>query len=250
MPGKHDQEHRRLVESIRASAAYRPDRNKPPEVLSLPFEGTWLAANSPTRRVPSHGTHFLGQTFAIDFVKVNERRRSGLHRDWRTFLGTEPPDRFRGYEAPILAPATGRVVRAHDGEVDHEARRSILTLVPYLLTQGRRLREGLDSLIGNHVILELRPGGPFVLMAHLRRGSLLVRADEQVEVGQQLARCGNSGNSTQPHVHIQVMGSPDLLETRGRLMAFRDYLAWPNRSGPPRNVAFGVPGERERIEPV
>ena len=77
-----------MAEALRAAAEYRPDPNRPPLVLSLPFEGRWLAVNSPARRVPSHGTHFLGQTYAIDFVAVDARGRTGMVLDWRTVLAT------------------------------------------------------------------------------------------------------------------------------------------------------------------
>jgi hypothetical protein len=63
-------------------------------VLSLPFTGLWLARNSPARRVPSHGSDLFGESYAIDFVRVDERGRSAAHRDWRTYLASEPPERF------------------------------------------------------------------------------------------------------------------------------------------------------------
>jgi hypothetical protein len=109
-------------------------------VLSLPFAGLWLARNSPARRVPSHGTDLLGERYAIDFIAVDGRRRTADRRDWRTFLATEPAERFFGYGRPILAPADGIVVEVHDGEIDHVGRRSQLTLVPYALGQLARLR--------------------------------------------------------------------------------------------------------------
>jgi hypothetical protein len=52
-------------QALRAAADYRPDPTRPPVVLTLPFPGCWLAATTPARRVPSHGTHFGGQTYAI-----------------------------------------------------------------------------------------------------------------------------------------------------------------------------------------
>jgi hypothetical protein len=239
---------RRLAEAMRAAAAYRPDHDRPPVVLSLPFAGSWLAIRTPARRVPSHGTHFLGQTFAIDFVKVDTRRRTATVRDWRTLLAVEPPDRFFGFGAPILAPADARVVSVHEGEQDHTARRSPLTLMPYALTQGPRLRRGLDTVVGNHLILALGEGGPFVGLAHLRRGSLQMRPGDWVDEGQPIAACGNSGNSTQPHLHIQAMDSPDLLVCRGLAMAYRDYLAWPRDADESQHISLGIPGYRERVE--
>lgn len=238
-----------MAAAIRAAAAYRPDPDRPSVVLSLPFEGPWLAVNSPARRIPSHGTHFLGQTYAIDFVAVDTRGRTGTVVDWRTALATEPVERFVGYGAPILAPADGQVVLVHDGEPDHEARRSPVTALPYLLTQRSRLRRGLGAITGNHAILALAEGGPYVALAHLRPGSLRVAAGDRVRVGQLIAACGNSGNSTQPHVHIQVMDSADLLTARGLPMAFRDYRAWPRGGkGQPSWVSQGVPDHRQRVE--
>jgi len=235
--------------AVRAAATYRPDPHRAPVVLSLPFTGSWLAVNSPTRRVPSHGTHFLGQTFAIDFVAVDARRRTATVRDWRTVLSVEPADRFRGFGRPILAPADGRVVAVHDGEPDHVARRSALT-IPYLATQGRRLRRGLDAVAGNHLILMLGEDGPYVALVHLQQGSQRVQLGDRVSMGQPVAACGNSGNSTQPHVHVQVMDSLDLLTARGLPMVFRDYLAWPRGAAAPQRVSQGIPRDRDRVQPV
>lgn len=239
----------RLAESIRAAASYQPDPDQEPVVLTLPFEGSWLALNSPARRVPSHGTHFLGETFAIDFVAVDTRRRASAVRDWRTLLAAEPVTRFFAFGRPILSPVDGHVVAAHDGEPDHPARRAPLLILGYMLTQGRRLRRGLAAVTGNHLILALDAVGPYVGLAHLRNGSLLVRPGDRVAAGQPVAACGNSGNSTQPHVHLQVMDSADLLAARGLPMAFRSYLAWPKGASEPNHVSKGVPGQRERVEP-
>ena len=189
-------------------------------VLDLPFRGRWRARNSPARRVPSHGTHAFGVTYAIDFVAVDDRGRTAP-RTWRTLLSVERPELFRGFGQPLLAPVAGTVVAAHDGEPDHEARRSQVALVPYALTQGRRARAGAAALAGNHVVLALGPAGPFVLLAHLRRGSVCVRPGDAVAPGDRLGACGNSGNSTEPHVHVQVTDSTDWPTARGLPLAFR-----------------------------
>jgi hypothetical protein len=189
-------------------------------LLDLPFRGRWLARNSPARRVPSHGTHAFGLTYAIDFIAVDDRGRSAP-RTWRSLVGVEAPELFRGFGEPILAPASGRVVSVHDGEPDHAARRSQLTLVPYALGQAGRIREGVSAVAGNHVVLALEPHGPFVTMAHLRRGSVRVRPGDLVRAGEQVGECGNSGNSTQPHLHLQVTTSTHWDTARGLPMGFR-----------------------------
>ncbi len=109
--------------------------------LRYPFHGQWMALNSPTRRVPSHGTHLFGTTYAIDFVGVDESGRTARW-GWRAALASEPPESFAGFDRPILAPLAGQVVRVHDGEPDHGSRRSLPVGIPYALTQARRVRRG------------------------------------------------------------------------------------------------------------
>lgn len=208
-------------------------------LLHFPFRGRWLVQNSPARRVPSHGTHLFGVTYAIDFVAVDEHERSAP-RTWRSLLATEPPERFHGFGLPILAPAPGVVVLTRDGEPDHEARRSQLTLVPYALGQAKRVRGGATAVAGNHVVIGLGRDGPFVLLAHLRRGSIRVGPGDHVEPGDPVGECGSSGNSTEPHVHVQVTDSVDWRTARGLPLAFR-----PSASAADQTP--WVPGEREIV---
>lgn len=216
--------------------------------LSLPFTGRWLTRNSPARRVPSHGTDLLGSRYAIDFVGVDQRRRTDDRRDWRTFLATEPPERFLAFGRPILAPADGVVVVAHDGEADHVARRSLPAGLPYLARQAERLQRGFGAIAGNHVIIAL-DDGVFVALVHLKEGSICVAVGEEATTGQPLAACGNSGNSTQPHVHVQVMDSPDVATARGIPVAFRDFREWPGGARSPVLRESGVPSEGAVVEP-
>lgn len=230
----------------------QPSRTPPvgPVQLALPFRGRWLARNSPARRIPSHGTDLLGERYAIDFIGVDARGHFAAARDWGTFFGTEPVERFVGFGRPILAPASGTVVAAHDGEPDHVARRSQLSLLPYVLGQAARLREGVGAIAGNHVVLELAEGAGFAALVHLRAGSVRVRPGERVQTGQPLAQCGNSGNSTQPHVHVQVMDSADLAVARGVPMVFGRYREWPGGGSEPLVTDLGIPAEGAVVEPV
>ena len=191
-----------------------------PVVLAYPFSGRWLTRNSPARRVPSHGTHLMGTTYAIDFIPVDARGRSAPW-SWRAAVATEAPENFVGFGAPILAPCSGWVVIAHDGEPDHEARRSQLTLLPYMLGQAGRARGGPSAIAGNHVVIATGADGPFVLLAHLRRGSVKVAVGDHVQDGVVVGACGNSGNSTQPHLHIQATDSTNWGQARGLPIAFR-----------------------------
>ena len=217
--------------------------------LSLPFHGRWLTQNSPARRIPSHGVDVLGQRYAVDFVGVDDRHRTAGVRDWRTFVGTEPPERFVSFGRPVLATAAGTVVHVHDGEPDHEGRRSQLALVPYALGQAGRLRRGVNEVAGNHLIVALPGGDTYVALVHLRQGSVDVSVGQRVDVGQQLAACGNSGNSTQPHLHVQAMDSADLAAARGLPMTFRHFTEWRGRREPLVRER-GMPAEGSVVEPV
>lgn len=199
---------------------------------------------SPARRVPSHGTDLFGITYAIDFVGVDE---SGLSAPvtWRSRLWSEPPDTFTGFGRPILAPVAGTVVVAHDGEDDHVGRRSSVTLIPYLLGQAGRVRQGIDAVAGNHVVVAIAPEGPFVGLVHLRQKSVTVTVGQVVSTGDQLGQCGNSGNSTEPCVHLQVTDSTSWQSARGLPLAFRAY-----RRGDGVIVREGLPGEGEVIQAV
>ena len=217
--------------------------------LRLPFRGTWLIRNSPARRVPSHGTHLFATTYATDFIAVRGRLTAAT-RDWRALLATEPAQRFFAFGEPILAPADGRVVSVHDGEPDHVARRSQLALVPYALSQAARVRGGAGAIAGNHVILELAGNAGYVVLAHLRAGSIRVGERHFVRVGEEIGACGNSGNSTQPHLHIQVMDSADPFRAHGLPMSFRDYRVWPRSGETPVVVERGIPDESAVVEPL
>ena len=223
---------------------------RPQVVISLPFTGRWLARNSPARRVPSHGTDLLGGRYAIDFIGVDRRHRTAGRRDWRTLLSSEPADRFFAYGRPILAPADGVVVQVHDGEVDHVGRRSQLSLVPYAFGQAARLRQGVAAIAGNYVIIKLRHQEAYAVLAHLRAGSARVAVGEEVRAGQQVAECGNSGNSTQPHVHLQVMDRPDASAAQGVPMRFLRYREWPRGVKQVQIRESGMPQEGAVVEPL
>lgn len=204
-----------------------------PVVLEFPFVGRWLARNSPARRVPSHGSHLLGTTYSVDLIGVDGRGRSAAWSLSSAF-GTERPEIFTGFGRPILAPTAGRVVAAHDGEPDHVARRSQLTLATHYFGLRARLRRGITAITGNYVTIETATG-VFVTLVHLKHGSVEVAVGEQVDVGQQLEECGNSGNSTQPHV--QVTDTSEWETCRGLPMVFR----MPDGS-------VGMPEENEIVD--
>ncbi len=205
--------------------------------LAFPFTGSWLTQNSPANRVPSHGTDLFATAKAIDFVPVDEHGRTAPLRVG-SWLRPEPPDRFPGFGRPIYAPASGVVVAVHDSEPDHDAHRG-LPSVSYALTQGRRAAEGWEALAGNYVFIDTSRA--IVALCHLQRGSVTVRAGMEVRAGAVLGRCGNSGNSTEPHLHIQAMDGTDAQHARPVRITFDGVLP---RNGEIVTVVTPPPGDQ------
>jgi murein DD-endopeptidase MepM/ murein hydrolase activator NlpD len=172
--------------------------------LRAPVAGRWVALNSPADRVPSHGTHGYGQTYAIDLVHDPE---PGARPTFGSGGGFRPPADFPAFGAPVLAPADATVVRVRQGARDHRTRTTWPAVVVMMLEAMLREVTGPGRILGNHVVLRL-DDATYVTLAHLQRGSVEVAPGERVVAGRRLAACGNSGNSSEPHVHLQVTDHP------------------------------------------
>lgn len=204
--------------ALQARAAAPRGEPRPPVEVDPPVTGRWTALNSPADKVPSHGTHAYGQTYAIDILADPETgegeapARPAFGWIWPLFRRGRA---FPAFGAPLLAVADATVVRASDGQRDHLSRNSLLGLVYLMLIEGTiRSIAGAHRIIGNHVILDLGDG-VHAAYAHAQRGSLRVKAGDTVRAGQQIARCGNSGNTTEPHLHFHLLDGPDLDDARG-----------------------------------
>ncbi|MFG2194898.1 M23 family metallopeptidase [Streptomyces sp. NPDC048639] len=189
---------------------YVAGRARPPEPPPLevapPVGGRWNALNSPADKVPSHGIRAYGQAYAIDVVSEPEE---GSRPGFGFWPVVRPSGDFPAYGQPVLAVADATVVRVRAGRRDQSlSRNSWLALIPFFIEGAFRDLSGPGALVGNHVILDLG-GGTYALYAHLQRGSATVREGQKVSEGQEIARVGNSGNSTEPHLHFQLMDDAD-----------------------------------------
>ncbi|MBJ8050600.1 M23 family metallopeptidase [Bacillus cereus] len=112
------------------------------------------------------------------------------------------------YGADVLAPASGTVVSVKNDERD---------LVPGL--------DNFESMAGNHIYLRLDDTGTYLFIAHLKRGSIKVREGQHVNEGEVLAQVGNSGSSSEPHLHIhhqrQDPSDTSMFLTEGLPLYFR-----------------------------
>ena len=82
----------------------------------------------------------------------------------------------------------------------------------------------LENVAGNHVVLDLGKGR-FALYAHFQPKSLRVKVGDRVRRGQVLGLIGNSGNSTEPHLHFHVSDGPSPLGSEGVPYVFDAFEA-------------------------
>lgn len=80
----------------------------------------------------------------------------------------------------------------------------------------------LETVDGNHIILDLG-NGVYAFYAHLRIGSVLVEEGARVTAGRELARLGNSGNTSGPHLHLHLMTRPSAIVSDGIPYVFNRF---------------------------
>jgi murein DD-endopeptidase MepM/ murein hydrolase activator NlpD len=183
-----------------------------PLVLSPPLRGAgWLAANGPSntsghRRalIPVGGRAHIAQRFAIDWVQLRE--------DGKTWAGDQlKNESYRCYGAEALAVADAAVVATKDGIPEN---------IPG--PTSRAVPITLETVGGNFVILDLG-GNRFAFYAHLQPGSLRVKVGDKVRRGQAIGLVGNSGNSTEPHLHFHISNANSPLASEGLPYVFESF---------------------------
>jgi hypothetical protein len=179
-------------------------------LIDEPFTGDrWLAVNGPSnaslhRRavIVLNGKPRAPERYAIDWIKLGD--------DGNSYTGDQYKNsNYHAYNVPIVAVADGKIVTVKDGfreNVPHTAKRAVaMTLV---------------NAPGNHIIEDIG-GGLYVGYAHMVPGTITVKGGEQIHRGQVLGRLGNTGNSDEPHLHLQVCNAPSFLICEGVPMEFK-----------------------------
>lgn len=158
-----------------------------------------------------------GQSKALDIFRITPL---GLHKQrWQP---TDPAS-YTTFGTGVVAPCNGNIVRVVDGIKDMP--------VPQM-----------DSthMAGNYIAIDC--GGFYVFLAHLRDGSIKVVSNQQVEIGDPLAEMGNSGNSSEPHLHLHAQrgllenaplgGEPLWLTINGQFLQRNSRLHIPLDNAP------------------
>lgn len=165
--------------------------------LSLPFNGEWLVFWGGRERSQNYHVDYANQRYAYDLVVVE---------DGKSFSGDPAVlENYYCWSKAILAPAQGIISVAVDGFPDH---------VP-----GER---DPDNPPGNHVVID-HGNDEWSLLAHMKEGSVSVSVGDEVAAGQQIGQCGNSGNTTEPHLHYHLQNADRFGRGHGLPAPFSNY---------------------------
>jgi hypothetical protein len=139
---------------------------------------------------------YPSQAFAVDLVVVGGAAGNELtHGDPKRL------ESYYGFGTGVVAPVSGTIIELENGLPDNPIG-----------------THDTQHAFGNHVIIQ--SGNHFYYLAHFQRGSVSVNSGDRVAAGQPIARCGNSGNSDVPHIHMHMTRSPRSYEGVGENMTF------------------------------
>ncbi len=111
------------------------------------------------------------------------------------------------YGLPVIAPSSGKIVKAFDAD-------SNMQIGDF---------GGIENPLGNHIIIEVAPN-IFMFICHLKPNSVKVNKGDTVEAGQELAMVGNSGHTSEPHLHIHMQDTKVFSMGEGIPLYFHHYV--------------------------
>jgi murein DD-endopeptidase len=216
-----------------------PVDRRPVVVINAPLTGEdWVAGNGPSntsahRRalIPVNGRAYISQRFAIDWVEA--------YPDGKTYQG-DPADNknYRAYGHEIHAVADGTVTETKDGIPQNTPGAKSLAIPITLETIG-----------GNHVIVDIG-NGLYAFYAHMQPGSLRVKVGDKVKAGQVLGLLGNTGNSSEPHLHFDICNASSMLACEGMPYAFASFEVEGKGDGWKPSDAHEAPAKHEMEIPL
>ena len=152
-------------------------------LYQLPFHGQWLTVNGGLDQAHSHSWNIPNQRYAYDFY-VEQNHRSYLND------GKHPED-YICYDMEILAPEDGIVVELKDEFEDT------------IIKNREEAFCDASDIRGNYIIID-HGHKEYSMIAHIKKGSFRVNLHDNVKKGEVVAHCGNSGNTSEPHIHFQL----------------------------------------------
>ncbi|MCL6884946.1 M23 family metallopeptidase [Clostridioides difficile] len=194
------------------------NKNQVEIIYGLPFKGEWIAINGGVTPKMSHSWYILSQRYAYDFLIKDEKGSS--------FSGSyKKLENYYCYEQEIIAPADGVVIELNDTQRDS-------TMLGY-----GRVDKLVKDIRGNYVIIK-HSDTQFSLLAHLKFGSICVKKGQCIKRGEKIALCGNSGNSTEPHLHFQIQDNKNFFLSTGVKIKFNNIICIDNEKNKEKSFEF------------
>jgi hypothetical protein len=146
--------------------------------------------------LPCNGGVYFAQRFAIDWMRLDKAGQ---------LAAGDPTDvhSYPGYGADVLAVADGAIVDTLNTLDDQK---------PGTLPDPSTIN--MQNVDGNHIVIDLG-GGVYAFYAHLQKGSVQASVGDRVRRGQVLAKLGNTGNTSGPHLHFHLMEGTSVLCSNG-----------------------------------
>lgn len=169
---------------------------------TLPFEGEWTIVNGCFTKDFSHSWDIPTQRYAYDFIIMDESGQSyrGEAKNAKSYYC---------YDKAILSPADGIVVELLNKSDDS-----------LIIGNGKSFNRA-KHIAGNYIVIKHNEN-EYSTLAHLKKNSMTVKVGDRVVRGQKIAACGNTGNSSEPHLHFQLQDGADFYSSAGLPVRFFD----------------------------
>ncbi|HEY6436115.1 MAG TPA: peptidoglycan DD-metalloendopeptidase family protein, partial [Ignavibacteriaceae bacterium] len=172
-----------FIKPFSDDALHQMARNK--TKLQLPFRGEWTVFwGGDTKELNYHVEH-QAQKNAFD-IMITDNKGSTFKTDGKT------NEDYYAFGKELFAPCDGEIVLAVDGIKDNKPGELNPNYVP-----------------GNTVIIKTA-NNEFLFFAHFKQNSIRVKQGQKVKQGELLGLCGNSGNSSETHLHFHIQNTEDM----------------------------------------
>ena len=223
--------------------------NKKDIIIEFPMRGEWFTEVSPADRVPSHGTDRFGLSYAFDFIKVDWKKSEHPTHDKNNldyFFKGIPLESYYCFGEPLYAPFSGEVVAVENSILDGEKASWVQDQTSAIRNSlfFDYERDGFKSIAGNYIILK-KEEKIYVAFCHLQKNSLKVKIGEKIQKGHLIANVGHSGNSTEPHLHFQLMDSSNIENAKGIPFVFEKYEKFNGSKW--EIITNQIPASKDRI---
>lgn len=158
--------------------------------LILPFNREWTVFWGGDTKELNYHVESEAQKNAFDFIITNENGRS-----YKTNGKTN--EDFYAFGKELIAPCDAEVVLVVDGVKDNKPGELNPIYIP-----------------GNTVILKTSKN-EYLFFAHFKQNSIVVKQGQKVKQGQLLGLCGNSGNSSEAHLHFHIQNVENMNKATG-----------------------------------